>query len=277
MKNLLLRTLTGTLYVVVIAGGILGGYYTFLALFSVVTLVCLWEFYGLLNRTERVRIRVGYHCFGGCLLFVAAALYAAGIASSVLFLMYGMYIASVFVLELYDKSSDPITHSAHIFLGHVYIALPLSLLSLTAFPFGGGSVDAYHPALLLALMVFIWMNDTGAYLIGSLIGKHRLLERISPKKSWEGFFGGLLLAVASSMLFAHFEHQIPPLHWAGIALTVAIFATWGDLAESQIKRTLGVKDSGHTLPGHGGFLDRFDSLLLAVYPAAIYVQVFVRG
>jgi phosphatidate cytidylyltransferase len=276
MKNLVLRTLTGSIYVIVVVGGIVGGFYPFLTLFSVITVVCLWEFYGLINRQRRMHIHRPYHCLGGLLLFLTTCLYTSGIASPAIFLIYVMYLASVFVLELYEKQSDPITHSAAILLGHAYITLPLSMLALLAFPFGsdGGS---YYPMLMLALMVFIWMNDTGAYLVGTLFGKHRLLERISPKKSWEGFFGGLFFTVVSSLVFAHFERNIPLLHWAGLALVVAIFATWGDLVESLIKRTLGVKDSGKTLPGHGGFLDRFDSLLLAVYAALIYVQTLMGG
>jgi phosphatidate cytidylyltransferase len=154
--------------------------------------------------------------------------------------------------------------------------LPLSLLNLLVFSPADAGVVVYYPVFVLALFIFIWINDTGAYLVGILFGKHRLFERISPKKSWEGFFGGLLFTTASSFVFAYFEPEISYYHWMGISLVVVVFGVWGDLVESLIKRTLEVKDSGKAIPGHGGFLDRFDSLLLAVYAVLFYVQLFIR-
>ena len=123
-------------------------------------------------------------------------------------------------------------------------------------------------------MIFIWANDTGAYIIGSRFGKRRLWERISPKKSWEGFFGGLVFTLVPAVIFAYFHPEIAGYHWIGLSVGVVVFGTWGDLIESLIKRTLNVKDSGCSLPGHGGFLDRFDSLLLAVYAMFFYIQLF---
>jgi len=272
MKNLLRRTLTGLGYVIVILAGVIGCRYSFLALFSTITALCLWEFYSLINMQKQTRINLWYNCLGGSLLFASSWLYAAGIVSPAIFVSYLIYVALVFVLELYEKQEDPITHSAYIFLGQCYIALPFALLNLLAF-----RENQYSWILILALLVFIWINDTGAYLIGSKFGKHRLFERISPKKSWEGFFGGLVFAVASSFVFAHFKPEIPYYHWAGLAIVIVIFGTWGDLIESLIKRTLGVKDSGKALPGHGGFLDRFDSQLLAVYAMLFYVELFIRN
>jgi phosphatidate cytidylyltransferase len=284
MKNLLLRTLTGAIYVVVITGGILGGFYTFLALFSVVAFACLWEFYGLINRQKSLRINRWHNGLGGVVLFVSAAMCAAGFVLPQIFLIYIMYIVSVFVLEVYGKGGDPMARLAAVLLGQVYIALPLAVLPFLAFPsifsslisFGLVDLPTYNPILVLALFVFIWVNDTGAYLVGSRFGKHRLIERISPLKSWEGFFGGILLTLAAAFVFAHFESGISCYHWMGLALAVAIFATWGDLIESLIKRTLCVKDSGRTLPGHGGFLDRFDSFLLGVYAVLGYLVLVVR-
>ena len=110
-----------------------------------------------------------------------------------------------------------------------------------------------------------------------MIGKHKLFERISPKKSWEGFFGGLILSLASSQAFAWFAPEINRMNWLGLAATVVLFGTWGDLIESLLKRTLGVKDSGNVLPGHGGMLDRFDSVMLAVPASYIYIELFIRN
>jgi phosphatidate cytidylyltransferase len=276
MKNLALRTLTGIVYIILILLGIYNEY-TFACLFAIILSLCLWEFYDLMNKQKGMHIHLWAHCFGGLLLFVATCLHAAGDFSCYVFFPFLLYIVIAFISELYEKQPDPITHIAYIFLGQCYIALPLSLLNGIAFreSFTTG-IPVYYPVFVLALFVFIWVNDTGAYVVGMLFGKHRLFKRISPKKSWEGFFGGLLLTIASSFVFAYFEPDIPYYHWIGIATVVVVFGVWGDLIESLLKRTLNVKDSGKALPGHGGFLDRFDSLLLAVYAMFFYVQLFVR-
>jgi len=179
------------------------------------------------------------------------------------------------ITELYEKQLDPISHAAYIVLGQVYIALPVSLLNGIAFSLPAENAAEYRSIFVLALFIFIWINDTGAYLIGVNFGKHRLLERISPKKSWEGFFGGMLFTLASSLVFAYFYPALAVGQWAGLALAVSLFATWGDLIESLIKRTLSIKDSGTAIPGHGGFLDRFDSLLIAVYAVLFFLGVCV--
>ena len=276
MKELILRSLTGIAYVALVVLGILINAYTFFALFSILILLCLWEFYGLINDRKRARINLWYNCFGGFLLFISTYLYAAGFFNYTIFFSYLLYLVVLFVAELYEKQQDPIHHLAYVFLGQCYIALPLSLLNFIVFLPAAVAEASYYPLFLLALFVFIWVSDTNAYLVGVLFGKHRLFERISPKKSWEGFFGGLFLAVSSSFIFAYFEQTIPWYHWVGLSIVVVVFGTWGDLFESLIKRTLEVKDSGKTLPGHGGFLDRLDSLLLAVYAMLFYVYLFVN-
>ena len=130
---------------------------------------------------------------------------------------------------------------------------------------------SYNPILPLSIFIFLWLSDTGAYCIGSLIGKHRLFERISPKKSWEGSIGGGIVAIGSSFILAHYFPFMSMWQWAGLALVVVVFGTWGDLTESLLKRQLHVKDSGTILPGHGGMLDRFDSSLMAIPAAVVYL------
>ncbi|GHT41981.1 phosphatidate cytidylyltransferase [Bacteroidia bacterium] len=270
MKNLITRSLTGLVYVLVILGSILGGGCTFGALFALVTVGCLWEFYGLLNVHKSASINRLHHCVGGLILFAASFVAANGAwHSTAVFGLYLAYLVSVLVAELYVKNSDHIAHLATVFLGQIYIALPLSMLNYVAF---SGVGDNYTPIFLLALFVFIWLNDTGAYLIGMNFGKHRLIERISPKKSWEGFWGGLVFACLSAFAFAGYEPSIHLYKWLAMALLAALLGVWGDLIESLFKRTLNIKDSGKVLPGHGGFLDRFDSLLLAVYAMIIFLH-----
>lgn len=275
MKNLIERALTGLVYVTLFTVSIVWNQYTFLIFFSIVVLLCLWEFYGLVNAQKRARINSYYNCFGGLLLFISAYLFASGTFGYYILFPYLLYVVIVFVSELYEKQQDPITHMAYIFLGQCYVAIPFAVLNLIAFKALPNGTIAYNWVLVLSLFVFIWVNDTFAYLVGVTFGKHRLFERISPKKSWEGFFGGLVFSIASAFAFNYFYPQIPLYHWMGLAFVVVIFGTWGDLLESLIKRTLEVKDSGQTLPGHGGFLDRVDSFLLAVYAMLFYVQLFI--
>lgn len=277
MKNLIQRALTGLIYIALILSGILFGQYTFLLLFSCVTAVCLWEFYRLINKQKRSQINAFYHVIGGIILFGSTYLYASGIFPHWIFFIYLLYIVVVFISSLYEKKQDSISNIAYIFLGHVYIALPLSALNFIVFNTNIAGIREYHFVYILALLVFIWIYDTGAYLVGMLIGKHRLFERISPKKSWEGFFGGLIFTMASSLVFAHYYPGIALYHWLIMSALVVVFATWGDLVESLIKRTLAVKDSGDALPGHGGFLDRFDSLLIACYAMLFYTQLFIQS
>jgi phosphatidate cytidylyltransferase len=279
MKNFFLRILTGSVYVALIVAGIQVNQYVFVCVFSIFLVLCLNEFYGLLHSQKKEKINSIYNCTGGLILFLSTYLYASGTLSSLVFIFYLLYVVVLLISELYLKQPDPLTHIAYIFLSQVYIALPFSLLNFIAFRtvFTSPYVSVYYPVFLLALFVFIWVNDTGAYLTGVWLGKHRLFPRISPKKSWEGFFGGLVLTVTSSFVFAHFEPEISWYHWISISVLVVIFGTWGDLVESLFKRTLEIKDSGRTLPGHGGFLDRLDSLLLAVYAVFFYVQLFIQN
>jgi len=277
MKNFTLRLLTGIVYVGTIVFGVIYSSYTFLALFMVITILCLREFYRLVNVHKETNINPYVHSASGAVLFLTAFLYVSGITGCFIFSLYLLYIVGTLICELYAEQKDPITRLAYIFLGQCYIALPFSVLNLLVFPDSGANPPVYQWIWVIALLLFIWANDTGAYLIGVRYGKHRLWERISPKKSWEGFFGGLMFAVASAFIFAHFHPQIAVYHWVALSVGVVVLGTYGDLIESLIKRTSEVKDSGRLLPGHGGFLDRFDSLLLAVYAMLFYMELFIRN
>lgn len=151
-------------------------------------------------------------------------------------------------------------------MSQLYIAVPFSIIPCLAFS-NNGFVWIYP----LAIFLFLWTNDTGAYCFGTLFGKHRLFERISPKKSWEGSIGGGVLSLVVASVVAYFDQSLNLWQWLGFALVVVVFGTWGDLVESLLKRQLGIKDSGNILPGHGGMLDRFDSSLLAIPAVAVYL------
>ena len=277
MKNFIIRLLTGIVYVGTITLSVIYSSYTFLALFMVIIIFCLREFYRLVNIHRELKINLPVHGIGGALLFLTAFLYVSGITDRFIFSLYMLYVIGTFIYELYAQQEKPIARLAYIVFGQFYIAFPFSVLNLLAFPDSASNITSYQWIWVMALLLFIWANDTGAYLIGVRLGKHRLWERISPKKSWEGFFGGLAFTVIVAVVFAHFYPQIALYHWIALSLGVAVFSTYGDLFESLIKRSVEVKDSGHSLPGHGGFLDRFDSLLLAVYAMLFYIQIFIQN
>lgn len=198
-------------------------------------------------------------------------------ASSVVFLPYLLFILYSFIGELYYKASDPIKNWAYLFLGQLYCAGSFSLLNFIMSASDESGVAGFNYILVLSMFVFVWVNDTGAFLVGSAIGKHRLFERISPKKSWEGFWGGMFFAMLFSQGFAYIDPSISRLSWLGLSVVIVLFGTLGDLVESLLKRTLGVKDSGKLLPGHGGMLDRFDSILMAIPAAYIYFRLFIQN
>lgn len=278
MKNLIIRALTGIVFVALLVGAICFHPLAFLALFTLVTGLALWEFYGLLGHYEEARLQRAISCAGGMYLFVATFCHVCGGAGATVFFPYLLFLIYIFTAELYQKAPNPINNWAFTLLAQVYLAGSFSLLNLLAATPGADEAGfRYSPLFILALFLFIWLNDTGAYLIGSTFGRHRLFERISPKKSWEGFFGGLAVALAASQLLPLLEPGIGRLQGLGLAATVVLFGTWGDLVESLLKRTLGVKDSGHILPGHGGMLDRFDSALMAIPAAYIYMECFIRN
>ena len=209
---------------------------------------------------------------GGAYLFLAVMGFCQSTIGAQVFLPYLALLLYLIITELYLKKKNPIGNWAFSMLSQLYVALPFALLNVLAFQYNPAeSSVTYNPILPLSIFVFIWLSDTGAYCVGSLIGKHRLFERISPKKSWEGSIGGGIVAIGSSFILAHYFPFMSMWQWAGLALVVVVFGTWGDLTESLLKRQLHVKDSGTILPGHGGMLDRFDSSLMAIPAAVVYL------
>lgn len=277
MKNLIIRALTGIIFVVVLISAIYIHPIFFLILFCIITGLTLWEFGGLVKHYENANLQRTVNVLGGVYLFIATFVYANGLTDGKIFLPYLLFIMLTMIAELYYKAPNPINNWAFTLFAQVYCAGSFSILNFIGAEPGTPGVMSYTPIFIMAIFIFVWLDDTGAYLVGSLIGKHKLFERISPKKSWEGFFGGLILSLASSQAFARFAPEINRMNWLGLAATVVLFGTWGDLIESLLKRTLGVKDSGNVLPGHGGMLDRFDSVMLAVPASYIYIELFIRN
>lgn len=276
-NNFIQRAVTGVLFVAVLVGCILYGPLSFGILFTIICALSVHEFAHLVNQNDEVTINSTITALGGAYLFLALMSFCTqqSIGSGV-FLPYLLLILYLMITELYLKRRNPIGNWAYSMLSQLYVALPFALLNVLAFQNSPTTSSVtYNPILPLSIFVFIWLSDTGAYCVGSLIGKHHLFERISPKKSWEGSIGGGVFSIASSLVFAHFFPIMSYWQWAGLAIVVVIFGTWGDLTESLMKRQLGIKDSGNILPGHGGMLDRFDSALIAIPAAVVYLYLML--
>ena len=276
MRNFIVRTITSVFFVAAIVTSFLNPRAMTL-LFSIVTGMTIWEFAGLVNDRPFISINRFICTVSGVYLFLAMAGYNSGLTPATVFIPYLVSIIYLMVAELYLKAKDPINNWAYTMLSQLYIALPLSLLNVLAFRSNGYDIQ-YTYLMPLSVFVFLWINDAGAYCVGSLLGRHKLFPRISPGKSWEGSIGGGLLVVAVAVLVWYLTDQygvndlgLTAYEWAGLGLVVVVFGTWGDLIESLFKRTLGIKDSGNVLPGHGGMLDRFDSTLMAVPAAVVYL------
>jgi phosphatidate cytidylyltransferase len=286
MKNFIIRAITGILFVAIVVTCFLDPR-AMVLLFALVTGMTIWEFTGLVNQRgdgDEGAVHITVNRFistvAGVYFFFAMAYFCSdvygGSAKSVVFIPYLVTIIYLLVAELYGKQPDPVNNWAYTMLSQMYIALPFSLLNVLAFTATPDGNVVFNTILPLSVFVCLWLNDTGAYCVGSLLGRHKLFPRISPGKSWEGSIGGGLLVVAVAFAFGWFENDegmgmMNEWEWAGLGLVVVIFGTWGDLVESLFKRTLGIKDSGSILPGHGGMLDRFDSSLLAIPAAVVYL------
>ena len=275
LKNMITRAITGTIFVVAVVVSFLRSQ-AMMFLFALVTALSVWEFTGLVNNIKDVSVNRFITTAAGTYLFIAFAGYCSEITPSAVFIPYLLTIVYLFISELYTKASNPINNWAYTMLSQLYIALPFSMINVVAFRNEGGAV-VYDYLLPLSIFIFLWTNDTGAYISGSLLGKHKLFPRVSPGKSWEGSIGGGLLVLAVAALVGHIANSNEGGHilsipgWMGLGLVVVFFGTWGDLVESLFKRTIGIKDSGKILPGHGGMLDRFDSSLMAFPAAVVYL------
>lgn len=282
MRNFIIRALTGIVYVALLVGCTVWSPVTAFFFFALVAASCVGEFCMLVNRHAGASVVISLNVLAAFLLVASVWLYCIGSPTTGQSLaLYVLLVIYLLVSELYRGSDNPLRNWALSLFSHVYAAVPFALLPMLSVRYdAAASSYAYTWQYPLALFVFLWSNDTGAYLFGVTLGRYfpaKLFPSISPKKSWVGSIGGGLLTMALSVLcWRLFPDTLLLWQWMGFALVVVIFGTWGDLVESRFKRQLGIKDSGNVLPGHGGLLDRFDSALLAI-PAVVAYFVLVQS
>ncbi len=273
MSGLTQRVVTAFFFVAVMVGGIYGGRITFAILFTLITLMCLWEFLNLTlpkNTTRKIiGVIIGLFPFAVVALLKLDVLKnpAQHILHSSLLILPMIFLT--FIYELFTKSEKPFSNLGMMVLGVVYLGLPIASLNFIAYESG-----IYNPNIIMGLLLLTWTNDTFAYFTGSKLGKTKLLERISPKKTWEGTIGGAIGTIGLALILSYVFPEVPLIKWAGLGIIAVIFGGIGDLIESMLKRSLGVKDTGTILPGHGGFLDRFDAFIFMLPFATAYLLWF---
>jgi len=267
--NLTQRIITGLLGSAGIIAGICYSEWTYLLIFFIICLFSLLEFYKLAGLDGLVPQKTfGTIC--GVFIFVLSFFVEKHEVSSRYYVLIFPLISFVYMIKLYKKfERKPFTNIAFTFLGIFYVAVPISLLNVAVFEDG-----SYNFEIIFGCLFILWASDTGAYFAGTFFGKRKLFERISPKKSWEGFFGGALLALIFAFGVAHFFHTLSLLQWIIVGFIIIVGGTFGDLVESLLKRSIEIKDSGTALPGHGGFLDRFDGLFISAPFIVCYLEIF---
>jgi phosphatidate cytidylyltransferase len=269
-NNLTQRIITGLLGSAGIIAAICFGEWTYFAVMLIICFFTLDEFYKLVGLDGLLPQRT-FGTISGVLIFALSFFIEQGTISYRYYYIIFPLVSCVYMIKLYKKfERKPFTNIAFTFLGIFYVAVPFSLLNIAVFE----GIETYNYEIIFGCLFILWASDTGAYFAGTFFGKSKLFERISPKKSWEGFFGGALLALIFAYGLSEFFHTLTLLQWMIVGLIIIVGGTFGDLVESLLKRSIEIKDSGTSLPGHGGFLDRFDGLLISAPFIVAYLEIF---
>jgi len=272
MSNFFQRAITGFFFVSILIAGIFFGKYSFIGLFMIVTFLSLWEFYTITEKSGlKPQKLIG--AIAGTAFFLISSLYLQRLLpQSYLIYLFPMLFL-IMILELFKPSKQPIINTGITLVGIFYLSMPFVLLNYLAYPPVGSTLSiGYNPNILLGFFFLIWTNDSFAYLTGVKFGKHKLFERVSPKKSWEGSIGGAIFTLIVAYILAYYFHELRLRDWLIIGGLISFFGTLGDLVQSNFKRSLNIKDSGSLLPGHGGILDRFDGVFIAAPFVFAYIQ-----
>lgn len=274
-NNLTQRLITGILGSAGIIAGISFGEWTYFLIFFIICLFTLLEFYNLVG-LDGLAPQKAYGTLCGVLIFSLSFLIEGKIAingkaiSAEYYILIFPLLSCIYMIKLYKKfERKPFTNIAYTFLGIFYVTVPFVLLNVIVYEEG-----RYNYQIILGSLLILWASDTGAYFAGTRFGKRKLFARISPKKTWEGFVGGAVLALIFAFGASQYLHSLNVQQWVVVGVLIIIGGTFGDLVESLLKRSIEIKDSGDTLPGHGGFLDRFDGLLISAPFIAAYLEIF---
>jgi phosphatidate cytidylyltransferase len=269
LNNLLQRTLSGTIYLVIIIGSLFLGKYAFGTMFLIIGLLALSEFYHMMD--VDVESSLSITCISlGIGIFVLSYLTASGLLPLTYLWLVLVFPIVVFIVALYQQKMDILDMSKAL-LGLFYIMVPISVINFLAFEPNRGF--QYTHRIVLGILILVWVNDTGAYVAGSLFGRHKLFPRVSPKKSWEGLIGGTVFTLAGAFLMTYIVRILTTTDWMVIGVLTSIFGVYGDLCESFLKRIANKKDSGALIPGHGGMLDRIDSILFVMPVVLAYLMI----
>jgi phosphatidate cytidylyltransferase len=268
VNDIIKRSVTGIIIIALILAGVSVNQFTFMIVFTIILVSGLWEFYQIFEKSGK-NPQKNSGIISGVIIFGIGYLIATGNTKLHLMAVLVAVVLYIVIAELFRKHNTPFENITITFFGIVYIAVPISLLWYLAFR---DNICHYNRNLILGYFFLIWTNDTMAYLTGITIGKNKLLERISPKKTWEGVVGGFIFCIGIAYIISLFFSDLTTWQWITYGSIIAVFGTIGDLAESMLKRSADIKDSGTLLPGHGGILDRFDSLFLAVPAVYLYLQ-----
>lgn len=264
------RVVTGILLAMVITGCVLSGELTFMLLMVCLNQLALMEYARLVQMHEFSLQKTATYT-SALVLMIAAWLIGKQVLEPSALILLPVFIPLFFGIELFRKKKYPVENIALSILGLIWITVPFGLFALIGFlPLA----MHYHPVIVLGYFIILWLSDSGAYFCGKAIGKRKLFERISPNKTWEGFAGGLVLAWIAGLSNFLLFHQLQLSQWFLLALIIYITGSFGDFAKSMLKRSVGVKDCGTILPGHGGILDRFDSLIGSAPFAFLYLLFY---
>ena len=269
LTNLQQRVIAAVVAVPIIIFMIWYADWTFALLFTMVSALTQREFYRLLG-LDGFEPLTAYGTLVGCIVCILAYLAETGTVSTDAYFLICPASSMVFLIKLYKKRDrKPFTNIGFTFLGIIYVAMPFALLIILALR--GGT---YHPAIIIGCLLLLWASDIGAYFAGTYFGRRKLFERVSPKKSWEGAVGGAMAAALVALGLAFYAPELRPWQWYCVGGIIVVTGTYGDLVESLFKRSIAIKDSGSSIPGHGGFLDRFDGLLLAAPFIITFLKLF---
>ncbi len=268
-NNLTQRIITGILGAAGIIFGVVYSDWTYFLIFFTICFFSLIEFYNLTG-LDGLKPQKVFGTLCGVVIYCLSFFIERNDISSKFYFLFFPLLSCVYMIKLYKKfERKPFTNIAFTFLGVFYVAVPFALLNAAAFVKG-----TYNFEIIFGCLFILWASDTGAYFAGTYFGKRKLFERISPKKSWEGAIGGALLATAFALGIAYYFHTLAFWQWMVIDLIIIIGGIYGDLVESLLKRSIEIKDSGDSLPGHGGFLDRFDGLLISAPFIVAFLEIF---